>query len=133
MSLNYDSQVIERVKAAEKFNDRFQKTNADTRKLFLNLIGLVCEEKILNKATNTPDYRLVRKNGRINFCLITFSGSSVKVHLQRNRAFLESDIFMFRPITEGRYNGTDWVEFKITNAEEVEEAFRLIQEIYNKD
>lgn len=125
-------QIIRKMQIKLKFFDKYEKAALPLRELFIKLIIMADEKFIANKATNTPDYRLVERNGNTNFCLITFSPNSLNLHIHRNRFSLDSDILHFSPIPEGRHTGPDWIEVKVRNNVELGEAFRLIYTIYQK-
>ncbi len=116
-----------------KFYAKYEKASLSAQRLLIKLISTADEKGIYNKATDTPDYRLVKKNGINNFCLITITSNYLKLHLQRNRTGLHSDILTFSPLAEGRHSGQDWIEIIVHDETELEEAFRLIYTIYQKN
>lgn len=125
-----NSNIVDRINSALKFADKFGKANTHVHDLFIKLIQMVDSEGIINKATNTPDYRLVKKGGRVNYCLITFSPDALRIHLQRNSIGLASNVLKLTSIKDGRYNGRDWVEILVRNDNELAEAFRLLLIVY---
>lgn len=129
-----EKQIIRKMQLKPKFYSRYEKASLPIKSLFIKLITMADEKCITNKASDTPDYRLVKKNGINNFCLImiTPTSSCLKLHLQRNRYGLHSDLLTFSPVTEGRHNGPDWIEIIVQSETELEEAFRLIYTIYQK-
>lgn len=128
-----EKQIIRKMQLSDKFYAKYEKASLPVQRLFIKLITMADEKSIYNKATNTPDYRLVKKNGTNNFCLITLTSNGLKLHLHRNRTGLHSDILAFSPLTEGRHNGPDWIEIIVHDETELEEAFGLIYTIYQKN
>ncbi|MEN6326318.1 MAG: hypothetical protein ABFD18_08950, partial [Syntrophomonas sp.] len=65
-----EKQIIRKMQLKPKFYSRYEKASLSIKSLFIKLITMADEKCITNKASDTPDYRLVEKNGRTNFCLI---------------------------------------------------------------
>jgi hypothetical protein len=126
-----DKQIIRRMQMKPEFYRKYENAKLQVRELFMKLIIMAEEKSIINKATKN-DYRLVKKNGINNFCLINILSDSLGLHIHRNNSSLQSDILNFSSIKDGNHSGKDWIAIKVGNDIELDDAIRLINTIYQK-
>lgn len=108
-----------------KFRTQYEKKTFKLKYIFYKLVKECSEFCGEHRVTDTKngDYRF--DNG-INFCLLTFSGDSIKIEVLTYGENLNSDEMKLK--FDGKiHRGRGWYVFYINNLEQVDEAVRLIK------
>jgi hypothetical protein len=130
-----DNQIIKLKSAGdailnkEKFNEALGKCSNETKELFLSLLDSVKYLPVNKYATNKPDFRLQKKN---IFCEFVPESrrNSIRINLRVDSNYIDSKIFNLEEINDPSRPGKRWQKFYIDDTKKLNEALRLINEVY---
>lgn len=130
--ISNEFELIMQLEEKPKFKDTYEKSSNQTKEIFKKVVigsKSYCHESF---PTDTPDYRL-NKNG-INFCLMKFMQREkcLRIHLRTDKNVnIVSNIFQIKLLPKHNYNGLEWQEIKVYELNQVDEAIKIIGEVYN--
>lgn len=128
---NEEMELLVQLEEKTEFKNTYDKSSDAVKEIFRRLVigsKLYCDDYF---PTNTPDYRL-SKNG-INFCLMKFMQKEkcLRIHLRTDGNInFTSNILKINLLPKHHYNGLEWQEIKIYEFDQVDEAIRIISEVY---
>jgi hypothetical protein len=129
---NEEMELVMQLEDKPEFKNTYGKSSDKVKEIFRKV---VLGSKPFCHAyypTNKPDYRLNKKG--INFCLMAFMlrEKCLRVHLRTDKNVnLVSNILQVKPLPKHNYNGWEWQEIKVFEIDQVDEAIRIIGEVYN--
>jgi hypothetical protein len=110
-----------------KFQLAFDKCDSEIRNIFLDLVNRFVTYPIMQKTVDKPDYRFTKK---YVFCAIVLQRKCLLIELRVDNYHLFSNLFTLEVIKDASRPGKRWIFFRVNNENQIEEAYRLIDEVY---
>ena len=110
-----------------KFQDSFDKSDSNIRDLFCSLLSRFKTYPIKQYTVDKPDYRLCKK---YIFCEIVMQRKFLLIELRVDDYHISSTSLTLNEIKDPTRPGKRWLKFHIHDEDQVDEAAKLIDEVY---
>jgi len=131
-----DKEIVQKIKPTgdaifnkEKFNNTLGNCSNETKEIFLSLLDRVKPLPVNQYPTNKPDFRLQKKNIFCEF-IPEPRRNSIRINLRVDSNHIDSKIFDLEEINDPSKPGKRWQKFYLHDIKHLNEALRLINEVY---
>jgi hypothetical protein len=109
------------------FQSAYDKCDSKIRDIFLVLVNKFVTYPIRQYTVDKPDYRFTKK---FVFCAFVLQLKTLLIELRVDNYHLSSSLLTVNLIKDATRPGKRWLAFRVNNENQIEEAYRLIDEVY---
>jgi hypothetical protein len=112
-----------------KFQNSFDGCSHEIKEIFTLLLKAIDVLPVNKYPTNKPDFRLQKRNIFCEFVLWPRK-NTIQINLRVDSKFIYSKIIKLEEINDPSKPGKRWLKFFLNDNRELNEALRLINEVY---
>jgi hypothetical protein len=114
-----------------KLRNTYNNCSYEVQQLFNNLVDLMAPLSSSSHPSNKPDFRF--KKGQLIYCAFVLQprADCIKIEIRVDKLIISSNIFDIKNINDSTRPGLKWIEFKIFNKSQLQEAIKIIKQAYD--